>query len=191
MHRPRRRASLLLALGLAACAGRQQPAAELLGEVQVAVLAGAEDESRYAPDEFLGLQSRLAALQTAFDAKRYELVLADGPALLAASRTLRADAAARKAAATQALSANWAQLAATVPDRLMTLETRVASLSRHAGKGSSGVDVPNAQRGLHDANALWSKARSAFASGNLDEAVRTAQDVATQVDALAAQAARL
>jgi hypothetical protein len=185
--RARRCAALLLAVGVAACAGKQQPAADLLGRVQVAVLAGAEDESHYAPDEFRGLQMRLAALQAAFDAKQYDVVLGDGPALLGAARTLAAEAAARKAAATQALSASWAQLAATLPDRLMSLGSRLDTLSRGPGKNMSGVDVAAARRALHDANSLWSKARSAFASGNLTEAVRTGQDVATQVDASSSQ----
>jgi len=171
--------ALLLALVIAACADKQQPAGELLGQVQVAVVAGAEDESRYLPDEFRALEARLAALQSAFDGKRYEVVLADGPAVLAAARTIGAEAAARKSAATAALSANWTQLAATLPDRLMGLGQRL-----EAEKPVSGIDVPAARRALHDANSLWSKARSAFASGNLTEAVRTAQDVAAQVDVL-------
>lgn len=187
MPRGRRCAALLLALGVAACAGKRQPAADLLGQVQVAVLAGAEDEAHYAPDEFRGLQMRLAALQTAFDAKQYDVVQGNGPALLAAARALATEAAARKASATQALSAAWAQLAATLPDRLLRLSERLEPLSPGAGKKNLGVDVAAARRGLHDANLLWSKARSAFASGTLTEAVRTGQDVATQVDALSTQ----
>lgn len=187
--KPRRRrgAALLLALGVAACAGKQQPAADLLGRVQVAVLASAEDEAHYAPDEFRGMQTRLAALQAAFDAKHYDVVLSDGPVLLAAARTLGAEAAARKAAATQVLSASWAQLAATLPDRLMGLSVRLDTLSRSSVKKISAVDVAAARRALRDANSLWSKARSAFASGTLTEAVRAGQDVATQVDALSGQ----
>jgi hypothetical protein len=182
-------AAVLLALSLAACAGEQQPAADLLGQVQVAVLAGAGDESRYAAAEFATLQIKLAALQSAFDGKRYDVVLADGPAVLAAARTLAAEAAARKAAATQALSANWAQLAASLPDRLMGLGTRLDALARGSGGRVPGTEVPAAQRALHDANSLWSKARSAFASGNLAEAVRAAQEVASQVDALSGSSA--
>ncbi len=185
MSKPARRCTaLLLAVGLAACAGKQQPAAVMLGTVQVAVLAGAEDESRYTADEFGALQTRLAALQTAFDGKRYDVVLADGPAVLAAARSLRAEAAAHKAAATAALSASWSQLAATLPDRLMGLGTRLDARAQGSGNGLPPVDAPAARQALLDANALWSKARSAFASGNLNEAVRAAQDVALQVDAL-------
>ncbi len=191
MTRAIRRAFVLLAIGFAACTGKQQSAADLLGQVQVAVLAGAEDESRYTPVEFRTLQARLAGLQSNFDAKRYEAVLADGPAVLAEARTIGAAAAARKTAAMAALSAHWAQLAGTLPDRLMGLGERLDALARGSGKAhaqpATEVDLPAARRALHDANALWSKARSAFASGNLTEAVRAAQDVAAQVDALAAQ----
>jgi hypothetical protein len=39
---------------------------------------------------------------------------------------------------------------------------------------------------VDEAASLWSKAQAAFASGNMDEAVRTAQDVKAKVDAVAA-----
>jgi hypothetical protein len=181
--RARRCAALLFAIAVAACAGKQQPAAAMLGRCQVAVLAGAEDESRYAADAFGSLQTQLAALQTAFDGKRYDVVLADGPAVLAGARRLGIEAAARKAAANEALSANWSRLAATLPDRLMRLGTRLDSRAPGSDQGRR-VDGPAARQAWLDANALWSKARSAFASGNLREAVRAAQDVAMQVDAL-------
>jgi hypothetical protein len=39
---------------------------------------------------------------------------------------------------------------------------------------------------LDQATSLWSKAQAAFAGGNMDEAVRTAQDVKSRVEAVAA-----
>ena len=47
-------------------------------------------------------------------------------------------------------------------------------------------DVDRAKSALGDAMSLWSKAQAAFASGSMDEAVRTAQDVKIKVDAVAA-----
>jgi hypothetical protein len=55
-----------------------------------------------------------------------------------------------------------------------------------ASIGSRGRrDEAAAQKAaLRDVYALWSKARSAFASRNLEEAVRTAGEVKTKIDAL-------
>ena len=52
-------------------------------------------------------------------------------------------------------------------------------------KMAAGIDLAAAKSGLGDATSLWSKAQAAFASGNLDEAVRTAKDVKARIDALA------
>ena len=50
---------------------------------------------------------------------------------------------------------------------------------------AAGIDLAAARSGLSDASSLWSKAQAAFASGNMDEAVKTARDVKSRVDALA------
>jgi hypothetical protein len=169
---------------LTACAGRHDPAEALMGQIQVALLSGAEDAMQYAPDRFRAVQAQVTELQSAFDRKQYDDVLARGPAVLAAAQALAETASADKQSAHQALVADWTHLAETLPDRLMRIGMRLEAPA-HAGGRALGMDPAEAQRALHDANSLWSKARSAFASGNLDQAVHTAKDAAAQVDALA------
>jgi len=177
-------AALLATFIVVACAGRHDPAEALIDQMQVALLTSAQDAARYAPDRFHAVQQQVAELKSAFDRKQYDDVLARGPAVLAAAQALAADAAADKQTAHQALVADWTQLADTLPDRLMRIGMALEA-SPNARRKALGTDPVGAKRELHDANSLWSKARSAFASGNLDEAVRTAKDASAQVDALA------
>ncbi len=51
---------------------------------------------------------------------------------------------------------------------------------------AAGIDLDGAKSALGDAMSLWSKAQAAFAAGNLEEAVKTAQDVKSKVGPLAA-----
>jgi hypothetical protein len=169
---------------LSACAGHHDPAEALMDQIQIALLTSAQDAAHYAPDRFHTVSAQVADLKSAFDRKQYDDVLARGPAVLAAARALAADAAADKQSAHEALVADWTKLADTLPDRLMRIGMVVESPA-NARRQALGIDPGEAKRELHDANSLWSKARSAFASGNLDEAVHTAKDVAAQVDALA------
>jgi putative NADH-flavin reductase len=176
-------ATLGAMLALSGCAGRHDEAEELMDRTQIALLTSAQDAAKFAPERFQTVQSQVADLKSAFDRKQYDDVLARGPAVLAAAQALAADAAADKQAAHQALVADWTQLADTLPDRLMRIGMAVEA---PAARGHAlRMDPAEAKRELHDANSLWSKARSAFASGNLDEAVHTAKDAAAQVDALA------
>jgi hypothetical protein len=177
-------AVLVGAWGASACAGRHDSAEALLSQIQIALLTNAQDAAQYAPERFHAVQAQVADLKSDFDRKQYDDVLARGPAVLSAAEALAADAAADKQSAHQALVADWTRLADTLPDRLMRIGMAVEAPA-HAGGHALGMDPGEAKRALHDANLLWSKARSAFASGNLDQAVHAAKDAATQVDALA------
>jgi hypothetical protein len=185
-------AGLLVAGMLAAgCASKHDPAQVLLGEMHGALLTAGPDAARFAPDRLRAVEAQVGELQAAFERKQYDAVLARGPAVLAAAQQLAADAAADQQSAHQALVADWTRLADTLPDRLMRIGMRIASPAPGAHAHvpvpvhALAMDRADAQRALQDANALWSKARSAFASGNLAEAVHSAKDAAARVDALA------
>ena len=164
-----------------ACAGKREPAQDLLHEIQGAVLTGAEDAAKYAPEQLQDVQAKLNSLQAEFDKSDYSAVLAEGPALLTEMQRLSEASQARKQAVKQALTADWSRLAAYLPDRLLMLAQRAETLPQAPAKTGNAVQAKAAAR---EATALWSKARSAFASGNLEEAVRTAKDVDARVAAL-------
>jgi hypothetical protein len=144
---------------------------------------GAEDAAKYAPKQLQDVQAKLNSLQAAFDKNDYSAVLAEGPALLTETEQMTEASVARKQDAKKALTADWSRLAASVPDRLLLLTQRADALGHRSGLGH--VDPAAVKAASREASALWSKARSAFASGNLEEAVRTAKDVETRIDALA------
>jgi len=181
-------ACALVALLLqAACTGKREPAQDLLHAIRGALLTGAEDAAKYAPDQLQDVQAKLNSLQAEFDKSDYSAVLAEGPGLLAEMQRMSAASVARKQAAKQALTADWSRLAAYLPDRLLMLAQRADARSLAAAKTGHAdqIDAAAVKAAAREASALWSKARSAFASGNLEEAVRTAKDVDTRVDALA------
>lgn len=194
----------------AACAGKREPAQNLLHEIQGALLTGAEDAAKYAPDQLQDVQTKFNSLQAEFDKSDYSAVLAEGPALLTEMQQMSEASIARKQAVKKALTADWSRLATSLPDRLLMLAQRADALVQAAaktvkadktgkadkfgkpaparigppGSGSPGSDAAAVEAASREASSLWSKARSAFASGNLEEAVRTAKDVDTRVAAL-------
>ena len=171
----------------AACAGKREPAQDLLHEIQGALLTGAEDAAKYAPDQLQDVQAKLNSLQAEFDKRDYSAVLAEGPALLTEIQRMSEASMARKQAAKQALTADWSRFAAYLPDRLLMLAQRADARSLAAAKTghATQIDAAAVKSASREASSLWSKARSAFASGNLEEAVRTAKDVDARVAALA------
>jgi hypothetical protein len=68
----------------------------------------------------------------------------------------------------------------------MAIQSRIDMLSKPPGsKLKAGIDLTAAKAGAGEAASLWSKAQAAFAAGNMEEAVGTAENVKTKIDALA------
>jgi len=135
----------------------------------------------------MDVQTRLTALKGSFDQKDYAAVVTGGPALLDAASSLATAAAAKKDEILKALNDQWTGLAGSLPGYVTALRDRIEFLSKKSSKKlAAGIDLDAAKAAVGDAASLWSKAQAAFASGNLDEAVRTAKDVKSQVQGLAA-----
>ena len=70
---------------------------------------------------------------------------------------------------------------------MTAIQNRIDFLGKKANKkAAAGVDLDGAKSALGEAMSLWSKAQAAFATGNLDEAVKTAQDVKSKIEPVAA-----
>jgi hypothetical protein len=114
-------------------------------------------------------------------------VLAQGPDVLSAAQTLATAAAAKKDEILKSLNDDWARLAVVVPEEVTAVQARLESLSKKGGKKRApGIDVDAAKAEFSATNSLWSKAQAAFAAGNLEEAVGTANSVKSQLDGEAA-----
>jgi hypothetical protein len=190
MHRSNRIGRLsfvsLVAVLLAACAGQKEPAQKLIGEIQATVTAASTEAVKYIPDQLAGVQTQLSALKASFDKQDYAAVVSGAPAVLSAAQSLATDAAAKKDEVLKALNDKWTALAGSVPGYLTAIQNRMDFLAKKANKkAAAGIDLDGAKSAVSEAMAMWSKAQAAFATGNMDEAVTTAQDVNSKVQAVA------
>jgi hypothetical protein len=177
----------LVAIIFAACAGQKEPAQKLIGDIQATVTAASSEAAKYIPDQLMVVQAQLAALKASFDKKDYAAVVSGAPPVLAAAESLATVAAEKKDQTLKALNDKWMALAGSVPGALTAIQNRIEYLAKKSNKkAAAGIDLDGAKAGLNDAMSLWSKAQAAFATGNLDEAVKTAQDVKAKGDAVAA-----
>ena len=125
-------------------------------------------------------------LKTSFTAQDYKVVVAKGPALLSEAQGLAGAAAAKKAEVMKGLNDQWAALSAEVPGRMTAIQNRIDLLSKKSSrKLVKGIDLEAAKSALSDATSLWSKAQGAFGNGNMEEAVATAKDVKSRLEAVA------
>ena len=177
----------LAALLLTACAGQKEPAQRLIAEIQATVTAAADEAAKYIPDQLMDVQTKLGELRAAFDKKDYPAVVQGAPAVLDAAQSLATAAAAKKDEVLKALNDKWTGLAGSVPGYMTAIQNRIDFLGKKANKkAAAGIDLDAAKAGLADAMSLWSKAQAAFAGGNMDEAVGTAQSVKAKAESLAA-----
>jgi hypothetical protein len=174
------------AVMMAACAGQKEPARKLLANIDTTVTAASVEAAKYIPDQLMAVQRQAGELKAAFDKHDYPAVVNSGPAVLAAAQTLATAAASKKDEILKALNDQWTVLAGTVPENLTAVQNRIGFLRKKTSqKLAAGIDLDAAKSAADDASLLWSKAQAAFASGSMDEAVRTAQEVKSRVEALA------
>jgi hypothetical protein len=177
--------ALLAVVVAAGCASQLEPAKDMLGDVATAMAEVSGEAAEGVPEQFAEVQRQVAELQAHFDREDYAAVIAEGPAVLLAVHRLGQAAAARKAALVQSLTAEWTQRASQLPDEFAAIERRLEFLNIPANrKAAAGIDVEAARKAVRDAVSLWSKGQAAFAAGNLQEAVQTADAAQAQADAI-------
>jgi hypothetical protein len=172
---------------LAACTGQKEPAQRLIAEIQTTITAASDEAAKYIPGELQAVETQFGALRAAFEKKDYPAVVTGAQAVLGAAQSLATDAAAKKDEVLKALNDKWTGLAGSVPGYMTAIQNRLDFLGKKANKkAAAGIDIDAAKSGLSDAMSLWSKAQAAFAGGNMEEAVSTAQSVKTKVESVAA-----
>jgi hypothetical protein len=177
----------MLAITMVACAGQKAPAQKLLADIEATVTAASTEAAKYVPDQLMDVQAKYAELKASFDKQDYAAVISGAPPVFAAAQTLATAAAAKKDQVLKALNDQWMVLAGTVPEYITAVQNRIDVLRKKSSKKvAAGLDLDAAKLSLDQATSLWSKAQAAFAGGNMDEAVRTAQDVKSRVEAVAA-----
>ncbi|HEY2677190.1 MAG TPA: hypothetical protein VGI65_09485 [Steroidobacteraceae bacterium] len=186
--RIRRLAVLSLAIiAIAACTGQKEPAQKLIADIEATVTAASQEASKYVPDQLADVQAKLVGLKASYDKQDYAGVVMGAPAVLAAAQSLATSAAAKKDEVLKALNTHWTALAATIPSYAVVIENRLEFLSKPANKKvAASIDIAGAKATGSEASQLWSKAKAAFATGNLDEAVSAAKDVKSKLESIAA-----
>jgi hypothetical protein len=170
---------------IAACANQMEPAKNALDNINISLAAASADAQKYVPDQLSSAQSKVAALTASFDKKDYAAVVAGAPAVLAEVNGLAGAAAAKRDEILKALGNEWRSLAASIPQSVTAVQTRIDELSK-AKHVPKGIDLAAAKSGLADATAAWEKAQSAFKSGDASDAVPLAKDALSKVESAAA-----
>ncbi len=174
-----------VALLFAACVNQMEPAKNALDNINGKLSAISADAQKYVPDQYAQAQTKVAGLTASFDKKDYAAVIAGAPAVLTEINGLSDAVAAKKDEMVKALGNEWRSLAASVPQSLSAVQTRVDALSKtkHVPKD---VNLGEAKSGLADANTAWSKAEDAFKAGNPEDAVTSGKDAQSKVASAAA-----
>lgn len=175
-----------VALLFAACVNQMEPAKNALDNINSKLSAVAADAQKYVPEQYADAQSKAAALTASYEKKDYTAVINGAPAVLTEVQGLPAAVAAKKDEQVKALGSEWRSLAASVPQSLTAVQTRIDALSKgrhvHVPKD---VDLAAAKSGLADANTAWGKAQDAFKAGNPEDAVAAGKDAQGKVAAAA------
>ena len=158
-----------------ACANQMQPAKDALANINTTLDSVSADAQKYVPDQFAQAQGKVAALTASFEKKDYAAVVAGAPAVLAEVNGLAGAAAAKKDEIVKALGNEWRNLAASVPQSMSAVQTRIDALSK-TKRVPRGVDLTAAKSALAGATAAWDKAQTSFKSGNAADAVTAAKE---------------
>ena len=178
----------VVALVAAGCANQMEPAKKAIADIEAAVAAAGDDAAKYIPDEVSAVNDKVASLKAQFDKKDYKGVVAAAPAVLAQAQALAASAAAKKIESMDALNAEWGSLAASVPQAVAAIQSRVDILSK-SKKLPAGIDkatLESTKAGLAEANTLWTQATAAQSSGDLEQAVGLGRQTKEKADGLLA-----
>ena len=175
---------LMAGFFVAACGNSQDAATHAMENVAAAVTVVAPPAQKYLPEQLTVLQARVSTLKASYDKGDYKQVLDDAPTLLNDTQALGAAAAAKEDQVMKGLASEWTGLTASIPERIAAVEDRIDTVSKNKNDAAK-VNLPAAKAGIADADALWSKAQEAFATGHLESAVNIARDVQERTEAAA------
>ncbi len=165
-------ACALLAASLFACSSDKAPADAAIKAAEQAITAVADDAGKYVPEKLKETRDALAAAKDKFAKGEYKEALAAGTELANKATELAKATAAKKEELTKA----WNDLAASLPQTLGQLTTKIAELgsAKKLPKGIDAGKLAQAKEGLAGLSKSWDEASAAFTAGNLTEALAKA-----------------
>jgi hypothetical protein len=174
-----------VAILFVACVNQMEPAKNALDNINSILSSVAADAQKYIPDQYAQAQGKVAALTASYEKKDYAAVIAGAPAVLAQVNGLSGAVADKKDEMVKALGNEWRSLAASLPQSLTAVQTRIDALSK-TKRVPKDVDLGAAKSGLADATSAWDKAQGAFKAGNPEDAVAAAKDAQSKIATAAA-----
>ena len=174
-----------IAILFVACVNQMEPAKNALDNINSTLSAVSADAQKYIPEQYAQAQAKVAALTASYEKKDYAAVIAGAPAVLTEVTGLSGAVSDKKDEMVKALGNEWRSLAASIPQSLTAVQSRVDDLSK-TKRVPKDVDLNAAKSGLADANTAWGKAQDAFKSGNPEDAVAAAKDAQSKLATAAA-----
>jgi hypothetical protein len=173
-----------VAILFVACTNQMEPAKYALDSINATMTAVSADAQKYIPEQLAGTQSKVAELNASYEKKDYAAVVKSAPAVMAEVNGLSGEVATKKDERLREVGNEWRSLAASVPQSITTVQTRIDALSKmkHAPKD---VDLSAGKSHLTDATSAWENAQSAFKSGKAEDAVSAAKDAKSNVESAA------
>ncbi len=174
--------SLLAAVALVAtasgCANQKAPAEAAIASAETAFAAIQTEAEKYLPVQAKGISDAIAAAKDAVAKGDHQAALTNAQALPAQITDLTTAVTAKKAE----LTSMWTGLSAALPNAVEAIQSRVGVLSksRNLPTGLDKARFEEAKTGLSTLTSTWAEATTAFAAGNLTDAVAKAEAVRGQ-----------
>ena len=175
------RLSALLGICTLAAACGKGPAEEALRAADQALEAARPEIEKYVPRELAGLSGASKSAHDKFEQGDYKGALTAAQGLPGKVEALKAAAASKKEALTQA----WGVLQESIPPMVEAFNDRVMHLAslRRLPKGMDAMKLGVARNELDGVTQAWNEAQAAFQAGSLLQAVDKGNAVKTRVAA--------
>jgi len=167
-------ASMLLVAG--GCSRGKDEATRAVSAASASLSAISEEAAKYMPSELQSVESSLTALRENLAKGEYKQVLANAPALTSSIDSLKS-AVTAKAMEAKAAAQEWTGLAASVPQMVTALQSRVDILakSKRYPKGLDAKSFGTLQSDFENMKSDWAAAMNASTNGNPIDAVAGAK----------------
>jgi len=174
---------LVAAMMIAGC-GNRGTAESVIGQADGALTTAKEEASVIAPEELKAAETTLAHMKENFEAREYDVVVADVPQFNDQMRTLK-EAVASKQTAEAAAAVEWSTLNEAVPKAVEAIQARVDSLKPAAlPKDVTKEELATAKTELETMKTTWTEATAAASAGHTAEAADKGRTVLAKAEEL-------
>lgn len=174
---------LAAAMMIAGC-GNRGTAQNVVGQSDGILTKLRPEASVTAPNELKAAEATLAHMKQNFEAREYNVVVADVPQFNAQVKTLEEAMASGQNAQAQAMQ-DWSTLNTEVPKSVEAIQARVDSLKPNAlPKDVTKDELETAKQDLETMKATWTEATTAAEGGDMTAATEKGRTVQAKAEEL-------